>query len=129
MLLFAILLGITAGVVVWAFASRKLATTKFDRIGFLCNVVLAVIYIPMSVSSIFSLYAADTMFMFSENTQKHIDALMTVGVLMPLICVVSLALSVILRKKGAWVLSFVVQFVPLVLYLIMVIIFQSIYRF
>ena len=64
------------------------------------------------------------MFMYSETIQKIIDLMITIGITLPFVSVLGIVLSVIFRKKGKRILSFIIQFVPLLLFAIMVVTFE-----
>ncbi len=105
---------------------QKIQYTKLDKGTFICNIILAILYIPISLAGIFSLFAADSMFMFSEIVQQIIGILISIGISIPFVSIVSISLSVILRKKGRSIWSFMVQFIPLLLFLVMAAAFQII---
>ena len=80
----------------------------------------------MSLYGIFSLFASDSMFMYSETIQKIIEFMITIGITMPFSSVICIVLSVVFRKKGRRILSFTIQFIPLILFVIMVVTFELI---
>ena len=100
--------------------------TKLDKIGFIFNIILSILYVPMSLYGIFSLFASDSMFMYSETIQKIIEFMITIGITMPFSSVICIVLSVVFRKKGRRILSFTIQFIPLILFVIMVVTFELI---
>ena len=105
---------------------KKENYNKLDKIGFIFNIILSVLYVPMSLYGIFSLFAADSMFMYSETIQKIIDLMITIGITLPFVSVLGIVLSVIFRKKGKRILSFTIQFIPLILFIVMVVTFELI---
>ena len=115
---FAVILGVVM--------PKKENHNKLDRVGFIFNIILSVLYIPTSLYGIFSLFAADSMFMYSETIQKIIGLLITVGIVLPFVSVLSIVLSFVFRKNGRSILSFVIQFIPLVLFIVMVVAFELI---
>ena len=125
MLIALILLCVIAAAVIGSFVIPKRENyNRLDKLGFIFNIILSVLYIPISLFGIFSLFAADSMFMYPETIQKIIDLMITVGVSLPFLSVLGIALSVLFRRKGKSILSFIVQFVPLILFLIMVVTFE-----
>ena len=104
----------------------KKENTKLDKIGFIFNIILSVLYVPMSLYGIFSLFAADGMFMYSETIQKVIALMITIGITLPFASVLGILLSIVFRKKGKRILGFIIQFIPLVLFVIMVVTFELI---
>ena len=105
---------------------RKENYTKLDKIGFIFNIILSILYVPMSLYGIFSLFAADSMFMYSKTIQKIIELMITIGITLPFASVLGIVLSVIFRKKGKRILGFTIQFIPLVLFVIMIVTFELI---
>lgn len=83
------------------------------------NIVLGILYIPLSVFSWL-------MQMASENTigaenllyVNLIDVFCVMSFLIPVVCLVGIFLSAVFRKKGQWVLAIVFQFIPLVVFLL-----------
>ena len=121
-----IFLCVVVAIVIGTVIPKKENYNKLDKIGFIFNIILSVLYVPMSLYGIFSLFAADSMFMYSETIQKIIDLMITIGITLPFVSVLGIVLSVIFRKKGKRILSFTIQFVPLILFVIMVVTFELI---
>lgn len=117
-----VVIAIVIGVVI----PKKENYTKLDKIGFIFNIILSILYVPMSLYGIFSLFASDSMFMYSETIQKIIEFMITIGITMPFSSVICIVLSVVFRKKGRRILSFTIQFIPLILFVIMVVTFELI---
>ena len=101
---------------------------KLDKLGFVFNIILAFLYVPMSLYGIFSVFAADSMFMYSEAVRKIIEIMITIGITLPFVSVLAIVLSVILRKKRKRILSFIIQFIPLVLFVVMIVTFELIWN-
>ena len=99
---------------------------KLDKLGVVLNIVLSVLYVPMSLYGIFSLFAADSMFLYSETIQKIIEFMITIGVSLPFVSVFAITLSVVFRRKGRRVSSFLIQFIPLLLFVVMAVTFEVI---
>ena len=119
-----IFLCVIVAVIIGALTPKKANYNKLDKIGFIFNIILSILYVPISLYGIFSLFAADSMFMYSETIQKIIDLIITIGITLPFVSVLGIVLSVIFRKKGKRILSFIIQFVPLLLFAIMVVTFE-----
>lgn len=117
-----VVIAIVIGIVI----PKKEYYTKLDKIGFIFNIILSILYVPMSLYGIFSLFAADSMFMYSKTIQKIIELMITVGITLPFASVLGIVFSVVLRKKGRRILSFTIQFIPLILFAIMVVTFELI---
>ncbi len=111
-----------------AVTPQKARYTKLDKCTFVCNIILAVLYIPISLVGIFSVFAADSMFRFSDAVQRIIGILISAGISIPFVSVISISLSVILRKKQKSIWSFIVQFIPLVMFFIIMAAFEIIYQ-
>ena len=121
-----IFLCVVVAIVIGTVIPKKENYNKLDKIGFIFNIILSVLYVPMSLCGIFSLFAADSMFMYSETIQKIIDLMITIGITLPFVSVLGIVLSVIFRKKGKRILSFTIQFIPLILFIVMVVTFELI---
>ena len=121
-----IFLCVVVSIVIGTVIPKKENYNKLDKIGFIFNIILSVLYVPMSLYGIFSLFAADSMFMYSETIQKIIDLMITIGITLPYVSVLGIVLSVIFRKKGKRILSFTIQFIPLILFIVIVVTFELI---
>jgi len=121
-----VFLCVVIAIVIGAVIPKKADYNKLDRIGFIFNIILSILYVPMSLYGIFSFFAADSMFRYSKEIQKIIELMITVGTTLPFISVLGIALSVVFRKNGKRILGFTIQFVPLIIFVIMVVIFELI---
>ena len=121
-----IVLCVIVAVVIGAVIPKKENYSKLDKIGFVFNIILSVLYIPMSLYGIFSLFAADSMFRYPEPIQKIIGIMITIGITLPFVSVFGIFFSVVFRKKGKRILSFTIQFIPLILFIVMVVTFELI---
>ncbi|MBE6632332.1 MAG: hypothetical protein E7623_06495 [Ruminococcaceae bacterium] len=121
-----IFLCVVVAIVIGTVMPKKENYNKLDKIGFIFNIILSVLYVPMSLYGVFSLFAADIMFMYSETIQKIIDLMITIGITLPFVSVLGIVLSVIFRKKGKRILSFTIQFIPLIPFIVMVVTFELI---
>lgn len=117
-----VVIAVVLGIVI----PKKENYTKLDKIGFIFNIILSVLYVPMSLFGIFSLFSADGMFMYSETIQKVIALMITIAITLPFASVLGILLSIVFRKKGKRILGFIIQFIPLVLFVIMVVTFELI---
>ena len=106
------------GLIVCLFVAPSRKYTKLDKVSLATNVVLAILYLPISLFGVFLVFAADSMFMYSELIQKIISFMIYLGLTLPFVSVASIVLSVVLRKKGKSLVSFLIQFVPLFLALL-----------
>jgi hypothetical protein len=90
---------------------------ELDRIGKILNIVLSVFYIPFSLfSMIIGIFIWDSPIK-NELDKATRTTVSNVSLPMPFICLASIILSIILRKKGLSKLSFFIQFFPIVLFI------------
>ena len=90
---------------------------KLDKAGFICNTILSILYIPVSFFSFLSFMASELTIGYTNRVFIIlINIYCLISMLIPLFCIVGILISVILRKKGHSVLSFVVQFLPLIIF-------------
>ena len=92
---------------------------KLDKLGIVFNVVLSVFYIPFSFFC-FMLLMVSEMAIGATNPIYIciIDVFCVVDFFIPLLCLVGIALSIWFRKKGYTICSFVIQFLPLVVFVL-----------
>ncbi|MBQ7874881.1 MAG: hypothetical protein IJ306_06980 [Oscillospiraceae bacterium] len=110
-----------------AFAVPKKATyNKLDNAGLISNIILSVVYFPLSLLGFFSIFFTDNMSAYSEAIQTLIIIMVCIGVAMPFVSVLSIMSSVILRKRGKRIFSFAIQFLPLILFSVMITIFVTV---
>lgn len=115
---------ILVGIFVWTVSAipKKTEYTKLDKTGFAFNVALGVIYVPISVMFFFSVMFFDYLDMYPAAIQAIINVIVYVGLAFPLISYVSILASAVLRRLGRSKQSFCVQFIPLVLFILSMII-------
>ncbi len=93
------------------------STKKLDRVGYIFNIVLSIVYIPIS-------WFCWLLFMASEATIDAtnptfiilINIFCWITLLIPFLCFLGIFISVRFRKKGHSVWSFIVQFLPLIMF-------------
>ena len=90
--------------------------SKLDRAGIVTNVILALLYIPISLIGFFSVFAFDNP---PAGAVASLTTLVNLGISLPIVSMLSIAFSIRFRRSGHSVLSFCVQFVPLTLFIIM----------
>lgn len=93
-----IFLCVIIAVIIGVVIPKKDNYNKLDKTGFIFNIILSILYVPISLYGIFSLFAADSMFMYSDTIQKIIGLMITIGLTLPFVSVLSLVLSVVFRK-------------------------------
>lgn len=93
----------------------KCPPSKLGTATVITNILLCLLYVPLSIMGLFGAMLAD-------NPPDHIlargllFAAIMLSVYIPAFCVASIALSVIFRKKGKTLLSFFIQFAPLLIF-------------
>ena len=95
---------------------------KLDKIGKIFNVILGITYIPLSLFS-WLLQMASEITMEATNSIyiTLINVFCVVCFIIPLLCIAGIIVSVILREKGYSKSSFIVQFVPLAIFILNII--------
>lgn len=126
MYLIGLFLCIVASIVAGFVLFKKRDYNKLDRLSFIFNIILSICYVPISLFGFFSVFAADSMSMHAKFIQKIIEIMIVIGLTIPYVSILSILFSVILRKKGKSILGFIIQFIPLILFIIMVAIFELI---
>lgn len=124
MFLFASIICSFIALLVCIFLPKRVQYNKLDKIGLVLNIILSVIYVPISLFGVFSVMMADAMHMYSETVKIILSFMIYLGISLPIISIASIALSVFFRKKGKSVLSFFLQFIPLFVFAIIVIVFE-----
>ncbi len=92
---------------------------KLDKLGIVFNVVLSVFYIPFSFFCFMLLMVSEAAIGATNPIYICIiDVFCFVDFFIPLLCLVGIALSIWFRKKGYSIFSFVIQFLPLVVFVL-----------
>ncbi len=92
-----------------------------DKWGVVFNIVLSAIYIPLSIAGIFMIFFADNPTGLTKIQLNLLYDAIFCGVSTPLVSIVSILTSVVARKRGKRKLSFVIQFLPIVIFIIAII--------
>lgn len=120
-------LGILIGAIVVPIVVPRKKGYKYntlDKVGIATNVVLSLLYVPLS-------WAGITMLFFFDNPEVNVVQLVILyisvimGISIPIMSMLSIASSVILRKRGFSKISFAVQFVPIALFVLAVLLLFS----
>lgn len=92
---------------------------KSERVGYVLSIVLTILYIPISLFSfllgMLSEVVTDTT---NQMMTGFIDFSSCIAMFVPIFCFIGILLSIRCRKKGYIVWSFVLQFLPLVIFCI-----------
>ena len=92
---------------------------KLDKIGTVFNIILGASYIPLSLFSwLLQMASESTMDATNPLYITLIEIFCIISFIIPFLCVAGIIVSVILRKKGYSKSSFIVQFVPLVIFIL-----------
>ena len=95
---------------------------KLDTIGTVFNVILGVLYCPLSLFCLFlQMASASTIDATNEVYIALVNIFCIVALIIPFLCVAGIVASVILRKKGHSISSFVIQFIPLAIFILNII--------
>lgn len=92
---------------------------RLDKITKITNVILAVLYVPLSFYAFLCQMASEgTMGVENQLYINLITIFCIVCFFIPLLCVLGIVLSVILRHKGRSITAFIVQFLPLIVFIL-----------
>jgi hypothetical protein len=97
--------------------NKNSSAKKLDRVGYVFNIVLSIIYIPISwISWLFMMASEATIDATNQTFIFLINVFCWITMIIPFLCFLGIFLSVRYRKKGYSVRSFVVQFLPLIIF-------------
>ena len=92
---------------------------KLDKIGKIFNIILGVTYIPLSLFGwLLQMASESTIDATNPLYITLIEIFCIISFFVPLLCIVGIVISIILRKKGYSKSSFIVQFIPLVIFIL-----------
>lgn len=92
---------------------------KIDKIGKYFNLILGVLYVPISLFSwLLPMVSESTMSATNPLYINLINIFCVIAFLIPLLCIAGILSSILIRRKGHSVFSFVIQFLPLVIFLL-----------
>lgn len=95
----------------------EMKLNKIDKIGKVFNLILGVIYLPLSFFSWLMMMASElTIDVTNSLYTALIDIFCFISFLIPFLCVASIILSFVLRQKGRSIFSFVIQFLPIAVF-------------
>ena len=93
--------------------------SKIDKVGIITNIILSFLYVPLANVSLLLLMASEgTMSVTNQLYITLIDIFCWITVSVPVLCIVCIISSVILRKKRKSIISFIVQFIPIMVFLL-----------
>ena len=95
---------------------------KLDKIGTVFNIILGASYIPLSLFCwLLQMASESTIDATNPLYITLIEIFCIISFIIPFLCVAGIIVSLILRKKGYSISSFVVQFLPLVIFILNII--------
>lgn len=90
---------------------------KSDIVGLVFNIVLGTLYVPFSVVCWLFMMASESTIDATNPTYINlVDVFCVVSFIIPFLCAASIVLSVVLRIKKHRVISFLIQFLPIVVF-------------
>ena len=97
--------------------NKNSSAKKLDRVGYVFNIILSIIYIPISwISWLFMMASEATIGATNQTFIFLITVFCWITLSIPFLCFLGIFLSVRYRKKGYSVRSFAVQFLPLIIF-------------
>ena len=92
---------------------------KIDKLGRIFNTILTVLYFPLSFFSwLLQMVSVDTIDATNPLYITWINIFCIISFFIPLLCIAGIVASIFLRKKGYSVSSFIVQFIPLAVFIL-----------
>ena len=95
---------------------------EIDKAGRILNWILGAIYVPISFFSwLLQMASEGTIDATNPLYITLIEIFCIISFIIPFLCIAGIIVSLILRKKGYSISSFVVQFLPLVIFILNII--------
>jgi len=95
---------------------------SLDKKGVIFNIVLSCVYVPLSIAGVFTIFFWDAPTAnYSELKTLLLDIITWFGLSIPLVSIASIFTSVITRKRGKSKFSFIIQFLPILVFIVMII--------
>jgi len=95
---------------------------SLDEKGVIFNIVLSCIYVPLSIAGVFTIFFWDAPTTnYSELKILLLDIITWIGLSIPLLSIASIFTSAITRKRGKSKFSFIIQFLPILVFVVMII--------
>ena len=95
---------------------------SLDEKGVIFNIVLSCIYVPLSIAGVFTIFFWDAPTTnYSELKILLLDIITWIGLSIPLLSIASIFTSAITRKRGKSKFSFIIQFLPILVFIVMII--------
>ena len=95
---------------------------SLDKKGVIFNIVLSCVYVPLSIGGLFTIFFWD----YPTTNYSHLkilllDAITGLGFSIPVLSIASIFASVVTRKRGKSKFSFAIQFLPMLVFAVMLI--------
>lgn len=94
---------------------------SLDKKGKILNIILSYVYIPLSILGVFMIFFADNPIGLTPMQLKLLYTAISFGVSMPFVSIISIFTSIVTRKRGKSKFSFVIQFLPTVVFIIAIV--------
>lgn len=95
---------------------------SLDKKGVVFNIVLSCIYVPLSIAGVFTIFFWDAPTTnYSKLKILLLDIITWIGLSIPLFSIASIFTSAITRKRGKSKFSFIIQFLPILVFVVMII--------
>ena len=92
---------------------------KIDKLRRTFNIILTVLYFPLSLFSwLMQMVSVDTIDATNPLYITWINIFCIISFLIPFLCIAGIVLSILWRKKGHSVPSFIVQLIPLAVFIL-----------
>ncbi len=92
---------------------------KIDKVGMLFNIILSIIYVPMSFVGMLGIMMSDGIISTTNQLYANLISIFCyISMATPILCIAGIILSIMLRKRGKSILAFFIQFMPLIIFLL-----------
>ena len=109
-------------IVIFAPKKNGYEYNSLDKKGVIFNIVLSCIYVPLSIAGVFTIFFWDAPTTnYSELKILLLDAITGLGFSIPILAIASVFTSVVTRKRGKSKFSFAIQFLPMLVFAVMLI--------
>lgn len=94
--------------------------SSLDKKGVVINIILSIVYVPLSIIGVFTIFFADAPAQYNSSLKNLlVDDIIMIGFSIPFLSIASIFTSVLARKKGKSKFSFIVQFLPIPIFIVM----------
>ena len=110
---------VAVGVIVFCTSVKKeRAYSRLDKLGVVLNIVLSVLYVPLSLAGVCMVFFADNPSGLSSMQLSLLYAGIYCGISIPVMSIAGILLSVFARRKGHSIFSFCIQFLPIAVFIL-----------